>query len=104
MARAREAHVRAESVAHRVDEPLSPTWREAVFPPDVEHLHTAFSPVDPRLDPADEAVTEEHRQHVPTPPALRGRHEELPHVVEAEEAPEEAAVPDQRVERGEERD
>ena len=64
----------------------------------------ALSPVDPRLEPADEAVAEEHWQHVPTPAALRGRHEELPHVVEAEEAPEEAAVPDQRVERGEERD
>ena len=64
----------------------------------------ASVPVDPRLDPADEAVPEDDRQHVPAPAALRGREEELPHVVEVEQAPEQGAVPDQRIERGEERD
>ena len=55
---AREAQVRAERVAHGVDEPVGATRREAVFPPDVEHLHAGSVPVDPRFDPADEAVAE----------------------------------------------
>ena len=58
-ARAGEAQVGAERVAHRVDEPLGASRREAVLPPDVEHLHAGVGPVDPRLDPADEAVAEE---------------------------------------------
>src|SRR5437870_3249379 len=101
---AREAEVRAQRVAHRVDEPVSAAWREPVLPPDIEHLHAGVGPVDPRLDPADEAVPERDRQHVPAPTSLGGWHEELPHVVEVEQAPKEAAVPDQRIEWGKERD
>ncbi len=59
--RACEAQVGAERVAHRVDEALGAARREAVLPPEVEHLHAAAGAVDARLDPADEAVAEEHR-------------------------------------------
>ena len=98
-ARACEAQVGAERVAHRVGEPFGAARREAVLPPDVEHLHAGVGPVDARLDPADESVPERDRQHVPAPAALGGRYEELPHVVEAEKAAKQAAVPDQRIER-----
>src|SRR6187551_991691 len=97
--RTRKAQVGAERVAHRVDESVGATRCEAVLPPDVEHLDTAFVPVDARLDPADEAVSEDDRQHVPAPTPLGRRMEQLPHVVEIEQAPEKRAVPDQRVER-----
>ena len=52
----REAQVRAERVAHRVDEPVGAARREAILPPQVEHFHAGSVPVDPRYDPADEAV------------------------------------------------
>src|SRR5437773_1261210 len=103
-ARACEAQVRAECVAHRVHEPLGAARREAVLPPDIEHVHAGLGPVDPRLDPADEAVAEHDRQDVPAPTALGGWQEELPHVVEVEQAAEEAAVPNQGIEGGKERD
>ena len=45
----------------------------------------AGSAVDARLDPAHEAIAEEHRQHVPTPATLGRREEELPHVLEPEQ-------------------
>ena len=67
-------------------------------------MHASLVPVDPRLDPADEAVPEDDRQYVPAPTALGRWEEELPDVLELEEAPEEAAIPDDRVERGNERD
>src|SRR6266851_9877611 len=66
----REAQVRAERIAHRVDEPVGVARREAVLPPNVEHLDAGSVPVDPRLDPADEAVAEGDREHVPAPTAL----------------------------------
>ena len=47
-----------------------------------EHLHLATSAVDARLDPADEAIAEEDRQHVPAPTPPGRRDEELPHIVE----------------------
>src|SRR6266536_478113 len=40
-----EAQVRAERVAHRVDEPVGAARREAVLPPDVEHLHAGVGPL-----------------------------------------------------------
>src|SRR5665213_3899948 len=89
---AREAQVGAEGFAHRVHETIGPARREAVLPPDVEHLHAGSVPVDPRFDPADEAVAEGDREHVPAPTALCRREETLPHVVEAEQAREEAVV------------
>jgi hypothetical protein len=52
------------------------------------------------FDPADEPVAAENRQHVPPPTPLGRRHEELPHLVETEQGPEEASVPDQRIEGG----
>ena len=103
-ARAREVQVGTEGVAHRVDEALRPARREAVLPPEVEHFHVCAVAVDPRLDAADEAVAEDHGQHVPAPTPLRRRVKELPDVVEAEQRAEEAAVPDQRIEGRQERD
>src|SRR5262249_46010416 len=55
-ARASEAEIGAERVAHGVDESVGAGRCEAVLPPDVEHLDAAFVPVDTRLDPADKAV------------------------------------------------
>ena len=66
--------------------------------------HASLGPVDPRLDPADEAVAENDREHVPAPTAFGRWDEELPDVLELEQAPEQAAIPDDRVERGNERD
>ena len=99
-----EAQVGAERVAHRVDEALGAARREAVLPPEAEHLHAAAGAVEARLDPADEAVAEEHRQHVPTPAPLGRRDEELPDVLELEQGSEQSPVPDQRIERRQECD
>src|SRR5206468_3290604 len=73
-------------------------------PPDIEHLHAGLGPVDTRLDPADQAILESHRQHVPAPTTLGRWQEELPDVIEVEQARKEATVPHQRIERGKERD
>src|SRR5262245_21859132 len=102
--RARKVQVGAERDAHGVDESVGATRCEAVFPPHVEHLDAAFVPVDARLDPADETRSEDDRQYVPTPTPLGRRVEQLPHVLEVEEAGEELAIPDQRVEGRGERD
>src|SRR5487761_563485 len=84
--RLREAHVGAERLAHRVDEPLCTARLEAVLPPDGEHLDAGSVPVDPRLDPADQTVAEDHREHVVAPPSLVRLEEALPDVVEIEQA------------------
>ena len=99
-----EAEVGAERVAHRVDEPVGAARREPVLPPEVDDLHPGLGPVDARLDPADEAIAEEDRQHVPTPAPLGRREEELPDVVEPEQRPEQAPVPHERIERRQECD
>jgi hypothetical protein len=57
-----------------------------------------------RLDPADEPVPEDDREDVPAPTALFRWEEELPDVVEVEQAPEEGSIPHDRIERGNERD
>src|SRR5687768_7813215 len=98
-----EAHVRAQRIAHRVDEPVGAHRLESLLPPEPEHLYASGSAVDARLDAAGQPVAEEDRQHVPAPPPLGRRVEELPDVVELEQRTEEAAVPDQRIERREER-
>jgi hypothetical protein len=59
----REAEVGAERRAHRFDEALDATGVEAILPPEPEHAHAGVIAVDPRLDPADEAVTEQDGQH-----------------------------------------
>src|SRR5690349_7331460 len=102
--RLREPEVRAQCVAHRIGEPLRPAWRKAVLPPDVENLHARVVAVDSRLETPDQSVAEDDGQDVPAPPPLFGRHEELPHVVEAEQVAEQPAVPDHRIERREECD
>ena len=74
----------AQRRAHSVDEAIGAARSEAVLPPEAEYLHLAASAVDPQLDPADEAVAEDHRQHVPAPTPLGWREEELPDIVELE--------------------
>src|SRR5256714_15672086 len=86
---AREAQVRAQRVAHRLDEPAGATRREAVFPPGVEHLHAGSVPFDPRFDPADEAVAEDDRGPVIAPTAPPRPGEGLPHLLQIEPAPDE---------------
>src|SRR5919108_1194237 len=103
-ARACKAEVRAKRRAHPVDEAVGAMRRETVFPPEAEDLDSPCSAIDPRLDAADEAVAEQDREHVPAPAPLGRREEEVPHVVEVEQGPEEAAVPDQWIERWEKRD
>ena len=76
---------------------------EAGLPPHVEHAHGARLAVDARLDPADEPVAEQERQDVVAPAPLLLRDVDLPDVVEAVQPAEEVAVPDERVERGEQR-
>jgi hypothetical protein len=100
----RETCIRTKCVAIRVDEPVRALRLEAFLPPQPDHLHAVARAVDPRLDAADEPIAEQDRQHVPAPPPLGRRVEELPDVVELEQRAEEAAVPDQRIERREERD
>ena len=101
-----EAHrasegVRAQRVAHRVDKALAAARREAVLPPEAEHLDLAGSAVDARLDPAHEAIAEEHRQHVPTPATLGRREEQLPHVLERKRRPRRLRSRTNRSDRGE---
>ena len=98
-----EAQVGVQRLTHRLDEPLRAGRSEPVLPPEIENVDPGLLAVDARLDPADEAIAKENRQDVPAPAALRRRYEELPDVVEAEEAAEQAPVPDERVERGDER-
>src|SRR5262249_22101242 len=100
----RKAEIGTKGVAHRLDEPSGVARRKAVLPPGAEHLHAVRLPVDPGLDPPDEAVAEENRQHVVTPATLLGLEEPLPDEVEIEQLLEERGVPEQRVERGDERD
>jgi hypothetical protein len=99
-----EGQVGAKRLAHRVDEAFDAARLEAILPPDVENAHEAVVTLDAGLDPADEAVAEDDRKDVPAPAPLRRRVEELPDVLESEQRSQERAVPDERVERREERD
>jgi hypothetical protein len=84
-----------------VDEPGRRERIEAVLPPQPGDPEGARFPLDPRFDPCDEPVAEQDRQDVVAPATFRGRDVDLPHVVEAVQAAQEVAVPDERVERGE---
>src|SRR5204862_6713141 len=59
---------------------------------------------DPRPASSDGPVTEQARGALSPPAALRRREEALPRVVEVEQAREQRGVPQERVERGDERD
>ena len=85
-------------------EPVGRQRVEAVLPPQVEDCAATRPPVEARLDPADEAIAEQERQDVVAPATLRGRDVDLPDVVEVVQRAQEVAVPDERVERREERD
>src|SRR5436190_9231448 len=98
-----EREVGAKRRAHLVDEAAGAPRLETLLPPEPEHLHHAGGAIDSRLDPPDEAVPEEDREHVVAPPSLALGDVHLPDPVEVEERLEEAAVPHQRVERREER-
>src|SRR5829696_447699 len=102
--RLREAEVSAQRRPHRVHEALDAARREAVLPPQSDHLDARVFPVDPWFDPSDETIAEEERKHVPAPTALGGRVEELPHVLEVEQGSEQLPVPDDRIERRQKRD
>src|SRR5215211_6073195 len=102
--RLREAEVSAQRLLHRVHEALDPARRKAVLPPEADDLDAPAVAVDPRLDPADEAVAEQDRQHVPAPTALGGWVEELPDVLEVEQRLKKGPVPDDRIERRQKRD
>src|SRR5207249_4506065 len=94
-ARARKAKVRSEGLAHRLDEVLRAPRREALLPPQPEDPYAVRRAVDPGLDPPDEPVTEEDREHVVPPlPAVR-RQVHLPDVLEAEQRFEHLPVPDE---------
>jgi hypothetical protein len=77
---------------------------EAVLPPQPENAEAPCPAVDPGLDTAHEPVAEQDRQDVVAPSSFRGRNVDLPDVVEAEQPTEQVAIPDERVERREERD
>ena len=85
------------------DEPGLLERVEAVLPPQTSDAERIVLALDPRLDPADQPVAEEDGQDVVAPAALRGRDVDLPQVVEPIEAAQEVAIPDERIERGEER-
>src|SRR6187200_1799080 len=70
--------------------------------PGAEHIELAALAVEPRLDPADEAVADEDGQDVVAVLPLRPRHVHLEPVAEVEERLGAVAVVDQSVERGEE--
>ena len=55
---------------------------EPLLPPHAEDPECVRPPIDPRLDPADQRVPEQDRQHVVAPAPLRRRDVDLPDVVE----------------------
>ena len=77
---------------------------EAIFPPEVDDLESTRPSVEARLDPSDKAIAEEEWQDVVAPASFRGRHVDLPDVVEAVQRTQEVTVPHEWIERGEERD
>src|SRR5215203_894081 len=56
-----ETQVRVERVLHRLDEAVGALRREAFLPPKTENLDALDVAVDPWLEAADEAFTEEDR-------------------------------------------
>src|SRR6266508_6846857 len=99
-----ELAVCLERLGERVDEAFLGERIEPVLPPEPENAKQLRLAVDPWLDPADEPVAEPDRQHVVAPAPFRGRDVDLPDVVEAEQRTQQLAIPDERVERREERD
>ena len=102
--RAEKRGVRAQRGRELVDEAGLVQRLEAVLPPEAEHADRSRLALDPRLDPPDETVAPEQRQDVVAPAPLRLRDVDLPEIVEVPQAAQQVAVPDERVERGEERD
>ena len=84
--------------------PGAPSGSKPSLPPQPEDAQGAGLAVDPRLDPADQPVAEQDRQDVVAPASLLLGDVDLPDVVEAVERAQEVAVPDVRIERGEEGD
>ncbi len=99
-----EPAMRLECVHERIHEAILGQRVEAILPPDPEDTNGLGLAIDPWLDPADEPVPEPDRQHVIPPATLRSRDVDLPDVVEPEQRAQQLAVPDERIERGQERD
>ncbi len=81
----------------------SPPGRRAGLAPRGRNLQHAGLPVGLEVDPGDEPVTEQERQHVVAVHPLRRRDVDLDPVVEVEEPLGAAPLPDQRVERADQR-
>src|SRR5882762_807623 len=96
--------VRFDRGRERRHEPGLPERVESVLPPQPGDAKRVRPPLDPRLDPPNETIAEQDRQDVVAPATLRGWNVDLPDVVEAVEAAQEVAVPDQWIERGQKRD
>src|SRR5205814_6455052 len=77
---------------------------ESFLPPQSKHSQNIGLAIDARLDPPDEAVAVQDRQHVVAPAALGLGDVHLPEVVESEEVAQQAPVPDQRIQRRDEGD
>ena len=75
----------SSAVTQGINETIGRKRVEAVLPPQADDPEHARSSLDPRLDPADEAVTEQHRQDVVAPASLRSGDVDLPDVVEVEQ-------------------
>ena len=86
------------------DEARDPERVEPSLPPHAEDAQDVRLPIDPRLDPTDQPIAVQDRQHVVAPASLLLRDVDLPDVIERVERAQELAVPDVRVERGQERD
>ena len=96
--------MRLERVGEPIDEAILVERVEAVLPPDPQDPECLRLAIDPWLDSADKPVPEPDRQDVIAPSTLRGRDVDLPDVVEPEQQAQQLAVPDERIERREERD
>ncbi len=92
----------SSSSASRIPRPASAL--ACVSAHDAVHGQNAAPTVEDRLDPADQLIRAEDRQHVVAVLPPRLRHEHLEPVPETEELLRAVAVVDQPVERGEKRD
>ena len=94
--------MRVEGYGHGLRKPGFRYRIEALLPPQAGDPKRPGLAVDAGLDPPDETIAVKKRQDVITPSPLGGGDIHLPYVIEGEERAQEPALPDERVERGEE--
>ena len=99
-----EGGMRAKGVRERRDEARLRDGIETLLEPEPEDVKGCLTSLEPQLAPADKSIAEQHRQDVVAPAPFRLGDVDLPDVVEIEQRPEQRAIPDERVERGEEGD